>query len=233
MTLPSEFQMMLCVDNLGLDPSPPPELRALAARCENGEILSIDYLPPDYQAREVPASDPQTRNVAGDLKSRLGDFFSRNPVRFDDLPVCASMLSLEEQVKVNSRKPDNEKLQERAKVREEVRAIPCGKVRSYKRIAEVIGWHGPFDHLNKVAHACSNSSLAIVVPCYRVVRAGMRLGDYSNGNPYMKGDCKQRGKIGRRIKCWLLRHEGWTVNVDDELDPSPDSKLSRVAPIGN
>ena len=227
MNLPQEFQMKLLLADLGIKRESCRSFAGLGARCESGKILSIDYLPYGCNVPEVQASDLQTQKLAEKLKGRLGDFFNRKPVRFDDLPVCESMRSLKEQLSDNGEISEEER-EKRAKVREKVRAIPYGKVRTYKCIAEDIGWHGKMDPLNKVGGACGNSSLAIVVPCYRVVQAKMHLGEYSNGNPFVECEPEQKKRIGRQIKCWLLRHDGWTVDVDDELDPSPNSQLSRA-----
>ncbi len=81
-----------------------------------------------------------------------------------------------------------------------LRRIPRGSVRSYAEIAKLAG-------LPRGARAIGTANrlnpLPIVVPCHRVVRAGLRLGGYSGG---------------LEKKRLLLRLEGVRV-VSDSVEP--------------
>lgn len=64
------------------------------------------------------------------------------------------------------------------RVWEALRSIPRGEVRSYAAIANVIG--SPRG-MRAVGAANGKNPICIVVPCHRVVEAGMRLGGYTGG----------------------------------------------------
>lgn len=59
-----------------------------------------------------------------------------------------------------------------------LRTIPYGEVRSYGEVAEAVGRPGA---ARAVARACASNSLAIAVPCHRVVRGTGELGGYRWG----------------------------------------------------
>ena len=56
--------------------------------------------------------------------------------------------------------------------------IPAGEVRSYTQVAQAIGRPAA---VRAVASACARNSLAIVVPCHRVIRGDGGLGGYRWG----------------------------------------------------
>lgn len=64
------------------------------------------------------------------------------------------------------------------KVWNALRTIPRGRVRSYAAIAAAIGCPRA---MRAVGGANGKNPLAIVVPCHRVVEAGMGLGGYTGG----------------------------------------------------
>lgn len=64
------------------------------------------------------------------------------------------------------------------KVWQALRAIPAGETRSYSDIAQVIG--SP-KAIRAVAGACAANSIAIVIPCHRVVRSDGNLSGYRWG----------------------------------------------------
>ncbi len=70
-----------------------------------------------------------------------------------------------------------------------LRAIPLGQTRSYGEVARAIGQPTAF---RAVARANGANTLALVIPCHRVINANGDLGGYGGG-------------VGR--KEWLLRHE--------------------------
>ena len=81
-------------------------------------------------------------------------------------------------------------------VRNELKNIPKGEVRTYKEIAFAIG--KPNSAL-AVANACGKNPTPIKIPCHRVIRSGGSLGGYS-------------GKGGVSTKRKLLKREGVSLN---------------------
>ena len=76
------------------------------------------------------------------------------------------------------------------------RRIPRGEVRSY---AEVAAMAGSPRAIRAVGTAMAECPIAIVVPCHRVIAAGMKLGGYG-------------GRLDRKRA--LLALEGWRVDGD-------------------
>jgi O-6-methylguanine DNA methyltransferase len=64
------------------------------------------------------------------------------------------------------------------RVWEKLRAIPVGRTVSY---AEVAYWVGPLASARVVAAACTANSIALAIPCHRVVRSNGDLGGYRWG----------------------------------------------------
>jgi O-6-methylguanine DNA methyltransferase len=86
------------------------------------------------------------------------------------------------------------------KVWHALRSIPRGRVRSYAAIANAVGSPRA---MRAVGGANGRNPLAIVVPCHRVVEAGMRIGGYSGG---------------LHLKRFLLELEGARI-VGDHVQP--------------
>ncbi len=86
------------------------------------------------------------------------------------------------------------------RVWEALRRIPRGEVRSYAAVANEIG--SPRG-MRAVGAANGKNPICIVVPCHRVVEAGMRLGGYTGG---------------LHLKRFLLELEGVKV-VGDAVQP--------------
>jgi AraC family transcriptional regulator of adaptative response/methylated-DNA-[protein]-cysteine methyltransferase len=59
-----------------------------------------------------------------------------------------------------------------------LRLIPYGETRSYKQIAKAVGRPKA---VRAVARACATNSVAIVIPCHRVVRENGDLAGYRWG----------------------------------------------------
>ncbi|MBV6432560.1 MAG: Bifunctional transcriptional activator/DNA repair enzyme Ada [Bryobacteraceae bacterium] len=66
----------------------------------------------------------------------------------------------------------------RAKVYEQLRAIPAGETRSYSEVAAAIGRPSA---TRAVARACATNPVAVTVPCHRVVRRNGDMGGYRWG----------------------------------------------------
>jgi AraC family transcriptional regulator, regulatory protein of adaptative response / methylated-DNA-[protein]-cysteine methyltransferase len=64
------------------------------------------------------------------------------------------------------------------KVWEALRAIPPGRTRSYREIAQAIGQPTA---TRAVAHACATNPVAVFIPCHRVVRGNGQVGGYRWG----------------------------------------------------
>tara|TARA_B100000745_G_scaffold223122_1_gene148931 strand:- start:89 stop:364 length:276 start_codon:yes stop_codon:yes gene_type:complete len=62
------------------------------------------------------------------------------------------------------------------KVWNELNKIPSGETRTYKEIAELIGYPKA---ARAVANACGKNPYPITIPCHRVIRSDGGLGGYS------------------------------------------------------
>jgi AraC family transcriptional regulator, regulatory protein of adaptative response / methylated-DNA-[protein]-cysteine methyltransferase len=59
-----------------------------------------------------------------------------------------------------------------------LRSIPYGEVQSYSEVAQGIGTPSA---VRAVAHACASNTVAIAIPCHRVIRSSGELGGYRWG----------------------------------------------------
>jgi len=66
----------------------------------------------------------------------------------------------------------------RSRVMEELNNIPYGEVRTYRQIAEAIGYP---NSSRAVGTACRDNPLPILVPCHRVIPSTGGIGNYSGG----------------------------------------------------
>ena len=66
----------------------------------------------------------------------------------------------------------------RSRVMEELNRIPYGEVRTYKQIAEAIGYP---NSMRAVGLACKENPLPILVPCHHVIPSTGGYGNYSGG----------------------------------------------------
>jgi AraC family transcriptional regulator of adaptative response/methylated-DNA-[protein]-cysteine methyltransferase len=69
-----------------------------------------------------------------------------------------------------------------------LREIPVGSTASYAQIAQRIG----APRLRAVAQACGANSLAVAIPCHRVVRSNGELSGYRWG-------------VGASVNCWRAK----------------------------
>lgn len=89
------------------------------------------------------------------------------------------------------------------RVWEELRRIPFGEVISYGELASRVG--SP-NATRAVGNANSRNPIPIIIPCHRVVAAGMRIGGYTGG-------------IRRKID--LLRLEGHEIDAERVRQKEP------------
>ena len=66
----------------------------------------------------------------------------------------------------------------RSRVMEELNRIPYGEVRTYKQVAEAIGYP---NSMRAVGTACRDNPLPILVPCHRVIPSTGGYGNYNGG----------------------------------------------------
>ena len=227
------FHMILPLADLGIKfKSPPPyNLKALAARCDEKNLLSVDYLDADSlgKATAIYQQNPPTdgqKQLAAKLKTRLCDYFSqgREFGGFGGLSLSYSVLAARMQdckVKIP--------LDECVKVLEKVCAplVDYGKPCSYGDIAEKVEWGNEAavrqavkeaypDAKSPLAKAvgvvCGNNPFGIVVPVFRVILARFRLGDFHKGHDDTGENTKRDKKAWREVKCWLLQNEGCKVD---------------------
>lgn len=62
------------------------------------------------------------------------------------------------------------------RVWEELKKIPHGETRTYKQIAESIGFP---KSARAVANACGKNPFPVTIPCHRVIKSDGSLGGYS------------------------------------------------------
>ena len=194
MTPPLKFQLIVPA------PSAAP-FAALAARCEDEKILSVDYLHADClkKATVVDQKSQVVEKLERHLRAYFGD--PNESVHFKELPLCYSTLA----ANIQGFKPPLD-LDECRQVLEKVRHKD---VCAYSAVAGG-------SKAKLVGQICSVSPFAIVVPCYRIVGkdkrspTGLRLGEFM-GNRYVQWETGQAEEIGRKIKRWLLEHEGHRV----------------------
>ena len=151
--------------------------RILAA-CHNERIIKI-ALPSEsdesvytWLQRQFPQDtmENHSASILTTLFGQLSDYFGRRLQKFD-LPFEFFGTDFQK------------------RVWQELLKIPHGKTRSYADIAQAIGKPTAY---RAVAQANGSNSLAIAIPCHRVINSDGALGGYS-------------GHIER--KKWLLRHE--------------------------
>ncbi len=92
------------------------------------------------------------------------------------------------------------------KVLEKVREIPSGNVMTYKEVAEAVGCKRAS---RAVGNVMAKNPFPILIPCHRVIKSDLSLGNYSRG--------------GEKNKKRLLKREG--VEFEDNkvifLKPNP------------
>ena len=172
--------------------------RALTAQWDGEKIRSVHYIP-THSSEEADGVRPQSE-VIDELERLLGVYLSSTPEDLASKPVSFDGLS--PHLGEAPSKFEDE-------VRRAVIDIPCGSVLAYGEVARNIGH--PRDFI-EVGEACGNNPLGIVVPAFRVILAGFRLGDFHKGHAHAGENTKRDKKTWREIKRWFLQHEGCRVD---------------------
>ena len=171
---------------------------ALTAQWDGKKIHSVHYIP-KYSPDEKEVVDRPQSEVIDELERLLNAYLSSTPEELESKPVCFDTLSPHLKEAPSKFQDD---------VRNAVMKIPCGCVRAYSEIAVESGYSR--DEAEKVGEACGSNPFGIIVPAFRVIRAGSRLGNFHKGHAHT--DEKQDHKTWREIKRWFLMHEGCQVD---------------------
>jgi len=141
----------------------------LGIRTVGGVVTGIEFLPPD--APPLAPADALTRRVSDQIARYLADphFRFTLPLATADTPF-------------------------RQRVRAALMGIPIGESRTYGELARVL-----HTAPRAVGGACGANTLAVVVPCHRVVGSQGSLGGFMHAT----------SDEPIAIKRWLLRHEGY------------------------
>nr|WP_243687527.1 MGMT family protein [Methanobacterium formicicum] len=78
-----------------------------------------------------------------------------------------------------------------------VAEIPRGEVRTYKEVAESLGGRA----WRAVGSAMARNPFPLVIPCHRVVRSDLNLGNYGGGVEMKRELLKKRGCEDKRSSC--------------------------------
>ena len=192
-------------------------LTGLGVQCGENEILSVHYLVDAFE--KVTAAGPQNQ-WQRDLESQLCAYLcDRKPVCFDGLSLCYPEVESWVQNHDERFPPDRSikiHWEECVQALKAVRTIRYGKTCAYSRVGAKAKWIDP-KAVDKaypgavhpcgkaVGQACVVNPFSVVIPCYRAIYANGRLAGFS-GNK-----CVDDEKAVR-IKAWLLKREGHTVD---------------------
>lgn len=107
---------------------------------------------------------PHKSNLIAQLEKELHEYFAGNLHTFKT-PICFHGTLFQQKVWANLQK------------------IPYGKTISYLELAKMSGNEKAF---RAAANANANNSIAIVVPCHRVIQSNGEIGGYAGGVPLKK-----------------------------------------------
>ena len=142
----------------------------LGVQCDEAMIFSVKYLPPT-------ATDIKPKNMLSQecIKQIAAYFKSPAGHRFD-LPLALAITPFGR------------------RVRAALMTIAPGTVKTYGAIARQI----KSGSARAIGAACRANTVALIVPCHRVVAAN-----------HLGGFMGDDGKSALNVKRFLLRHEGW------------------------
>lgn len=138
--------------------------QVLVARSAKGVCAILIGAERDELVADLAARFPEAALVANEAVVR-GDL--EKVIRFLDKPAGGLDLTLDMRGTPFQRR-----------VWEKLRAIPVGRTATYMELAR---WVGPLTSPRAVGAACAANSIALAVPCHRVVRSDGDLADYRWG----------------------------------------------------
>jgi AraC family transcriptional regulator of adaptative response/methylated-DNA-[protein]-cysteine methyltransferase len=138
--------------------------RVLVARSVKGVCAILIGADHDELEVDLAVRFPQARLVASE--AAVHDDLAK-VIRFADKPAEGLDLTLDMRGTPFQRR-----------VWEKLRAIPAGRTVTYMELAR---WVGPLTSARAVAGACAANSIALAVPCHRVVRSDGDLAGYRWG----------------------------------------------------
>ncbi|MBI5679995.1 MAG: MGMT family protein [Methanobacterium sp.] len=137
------------------------------------------------------------QNAINEIKKTCSSFKISNKYQKYAKNVCKSYYG--EKIHFNIDIPDMGDFQK--EVLQEVSKIPYGEVRTYKQIAEAINSKA----YRAVGTAISKNPLPLIIPCHRVVKSDLSVGDFFGGMEMKKeilkneGICIVKGKIKKKV----------------------------------
>ena len=153
----------------------------LVAKSERGICAILLGDDPEALARELQDRFPRANLVGGDPAF---EEFVAKVVGFVEAPAVGLDLPL-----------DIRGTAFQQRVWQALQRIPAGSTASYSEIAKLIG--AP-KSMRAVAHACAANSLAVAIPCHRVVRQDGALSGYRWGVERKRALLEREGRAGAR-----------------------------------
>lgn len=136
----------------------------LVASTEKGVCAILLGDEPEQLIRELEKQYPQAELIGGDaaFEALVGQAIAlvEQPRQSADLPLDIQGTAFQQ------------------RVWQALRQIPAGTTLTYAQVAERIGSPGA---VRAVAHACATNSIAVAIPCHRVVRSNGSLAGYRWG----------------------------------------------------
>ena len=146
-------------------------VRYVVRRCSLGAVL--------VAWTAVGVCDVRFGDTAKDVALALRERFARATVERAEVPAWVdAVVAAVERPRTLDIPVDIEGTAFQERVWRELRRIPVGETRTYAQVAAAIG--APRGH-RAVATACASNSVAVAIPCHRVVRADGSLAGYRWG----------------------------------------------------
>lgn len=112
--------------------------------------------------------------------------YPKADIHIDAVAAASASPILERWVATGEVPPDSIEIQGtdfQVAVWKKLKAIPRGKVKSYKEVAKSVGKPASF---RAVANACGSNPVCLLIPCHRVVESNGGLGGFGGGLPMKK-----------------------------------------------
>jgi AraC family transcriptional regulator, regulatory protein of adaptative response / methylated-DNA-[protein]-cysteine methyltransferase len=189
--------------------------RVLVARSVNGVcaiLIGADHneLEADLAARFPQATLVANRAVVHDDLAKV--------IRFADNPTAGLHLTLDMR---------GTPLQRR--VWEKLRAIPVGRTVTYRELAR---WISPLTSARVIASACAANSIALAIPCHRVVRSDGDLADYRWGIE-RKREVIRKEAMARSRRSSTGCSASAVASAEAEFEPADEPRYATEAVRGD